>query len=282
MSTPEQIKTGRFYDDESQTGFDRIKNMYIDWWSGVGRAEMNLIANSMLGTFAGGAMWRTMFGSNTILQQFHHRHNASVFLGKQDARKAILNFTMERIIERGTRFGLKCAALGGMIGIFSVHTLLYRKDLHALDFAACTSAAFAATRYNRGPRAAAAAGTIGFAFGLGAGLVYKVASVYLNMTLKDSMDEMNAKINRDFVEPVYKNPEDRPKSIADKSQEEKPKSIASMSSQEKSVAERSSEEPKGTVDTSPEKPKGTANSLEDKSKQVADKLPEEKSKRIAS
>lgn len=173
-------------------------------------------------------------------------------------------------MERGTRFGLKCAALGGMIGIFSVHMLLYRKDLHALDFAACTSAAFAATRYNRGLRAAAAAGTIGFVFGLGAGLVYKVASVYLNMTLKDSMDELNAKINRDFVEPVYKK-EDQLKSIADRNQEEKLKSIANMSPQEKPVAERRAEEPKST-----------ANSPEDKSKQVADKLPEEKSKGIAS
>lgn len=214
MSSDEQIKRGRFYDDESQTGFDRIKNMYKDYWNGVGRAEINLLFNSVSGSFAGGAMWRTLFGSDTILQQFHHRHNASVFLGKTDAKREILWFTLERIFDRGIRFGIKTAALGGMIGFFSVHMLLYRKDLHVIDFAGCATAAFAATRYNRGMRAILSAGTIGLGLGLASGLVYKGLSLYLNATLKDSMDEMNAKINRDFVEPVYKNPEDKTKRIA--------------------------------------------------------------------
>lgn len=207
MSSDEQIKTGRFYDDESQTGFDRIKNLYKDYWNGVERAEIGLLCNSVVGTFCGGAMWRTLFGSNEILHQFHRRHNTSVFLGKTHAKREILYFTLERIFDRGIRFGSKCAALGGTIGFFTVHMLLYRRDLLVLDFVGVTSLAFALTRYNRGMRAFMSAGAIGFGFGLASGLVYKTASYYTNTTLKDSMDELNGKINRNFVEPIYADPQ---------------------------------------------------------------------------
>ena len=208
MSSDKQIKTGRFYDDESQTGWDRIKNMYKDYWNGVARAEVNLMFNSVLGSFCGGAAWRTLFGSNQILHEFHRRHNTSVFLGKTHARREIFFFTLERIFDRGLRFGSKCAVLGGILGFFTVHMMLYRKDLHVVDFVGCTALAFAATRYNRGTRAILSAGALGILPGLASGLIYKTTSHYTNQTLKNSMDEMNGKFNRDFVEPIYKNLED--------------------------------------------------------------------------
>ena len=203
MSTDEQIKTGRFYDDESQTGWDRIKNLYKDYWNSVERAEINLMVNCLTASFAGGAAWRTLFGSNEILQQFHRRHNASVFLGKWHARRTILYFTLERIFERGTKFGMKCAALGGLSGFTVVHLLLYNKDLRVIDFAAGTALTFASTRYNRGMRAFLSAGAIGLMFVLASGLAYKSVSLYTGQTLKNSMDELNTKFNRDFVEPIY-------------------------------------------------------------------------------
>lgn len=210
MSSKQQILTGRFYDNENETGLDRIKNLYKDVWKGVPRAEWNLLYDTFVYSFIGGGVWRAFFGSNTLMKEFHLKHNTAVFMGKTDAKRQIMFFIMERLAYRGIQFGSKCAALATISCFLSLHSFVYRKEFKVSDFSLCTATAFALTRYNRGFKPILSSFVIGLAFGLIGGSAVKLSEYCLNTTLKDSIDEMN-KISRRHLFVEIQNP-DNPRS----------------------------------------------------------------------
>lgn len=202
MSTPLQVKARRFYDNENESGWVRVKNLYKDIWNGVERSELIFVGQTFFYSFVGGAVWRSMFGSTQILQEFHVRHNAAIFLGKSDVKKQLLLFTVEQICNRGFNFGLKCAAFSTFCAFVCMHSLVYRRDFSTLDFSATIGLAYGLTRYNRGLRAIGSATVLGLASGLFGACMIKSVMWARDLKVKDWLDEMNVELNRANFVPV--------------------------------------------------------------------------------
>lgn len=199
MSSDSEIESRRFYDNENDTGLDRIKKFYKDFWNGIPRAEHNLVVDSTLGAFFTGAIFRSFFGSNTILHDFHRKHNTSVFLGKTDLKKQLTIFTVEKLIDRGFRFGAKCATLTFLMSTLCAHSFIYRKDFKLLDFSASMGVSFGLTRYNMGIRSILSAFTMGFVGGIVTGTTVQALMALQGTTLKDYLDQWNKELSEPEV-----------------------------------------------------------------------------------
>lgn len=208
MSSEEQIKSRRFYDDENDSGFDRLKKFYKDVFSGVPRAEWEFVTNNVFYSFLGGGFYRLSFGSDMILKEFKAKHNTSIFLGKTDLKRQLLNFTIEKVGQRCLQFGTKCGVLAGIISLLTVNSFVYRKDFKIPDVTLATGVSYGLTRYNRGLRSILSSFTIGFAFGLVSSCIIKAFIYTKDISFKDWLDERNYELTKGDVFPVVPVEED--------------------------------------------------------------------------
>ena len=170
---------------EGETGLDRVKLMFSEYFNGEDNPEMRFIMHSFGYGLLGGALYGGIIGNRTAVEDFMRRHNEYVFRGDFEAKRKIRDSMWLQFVRAGGRWSWRVALFSGTLSALTTTAIAYRNDVYISDCVISGALICSLWKMKLGLRAMAVSGVLGSVFGAIFGASLKLMLWTFNTTVPE-------------------------------------------------------------------------------------------------